>query len=89
MLTVVVIVAVSICWIPGTMLRSLLYIVLLNLHHNSSRWVSLTFILYMERLRLKRLFKVTQVIKDRIRIETLVTLTEALKKQLGQVLEAT
>lgn len=29
----------------GTMLRSLLYIVLLNLHHNSSRWVSLTFIL--------------------------------------------
>ena len=43
MLTVVVVVAVSICWIPGTMLRSLLYTVLLNLYHTSSRWVSLTF----------------------------------------------
>ena len=43
----------------------------------------------MERLRLKRVFKVTQVMKDRIRIETLVTLTEALKKQPGQVLEVT
>lgn len=43
MLTVVLVVAVSICWIPGTVLRSLLYTVLLNPYHNSSRWVSLTF----------------------------------------------
>ena len=33
------------------------------------------------------MFKDTQVVKDRIRIETLVILTEALKKQPGQVLE--
>lgn len=84
MLTVIMIIAVNMCQTSGAVLGSLLYIIMSKPYHNPTRYY--VFILQKERLRLRRLISITQVVNNRIRIQTQFTLMAALKRQTGQIL---